>query len=294
MDRETRLDIIRRAYAKRVMAAAGVDDRRVEAAFAAVPREAFLSQGPWQVVRWNLATSRSDYVRTPSRDPVYLYDDVAVAIVPERALNNGVPSFLAALITGASPNPGEHAVHVGAGVGYYTAILAHLVGRRGRVTAIELDALLAERARKNLAAQRNVRVIQGDGAEVTFEPADVILVNAGATRPADAWLDGLAEGGRLILPLTTNQGFRGDETIPLERRGAVFRITRHGDGYAAERISAVAIFPCEGMRDPASEAALAAAFANGRVTEVRRLHRRDDVPEEDCWVRGPGWCLAYR
>jgi len=48
------------------------------------------------------------------------------------------------------------------------------------------------------------------------------------------------------------------------------------------------------MRDPASEAALAAVFANGRVTEVRRLHRRDDVPEEDCWVRGPGWCLAYR
>ena len=294
VDRETRLGIIRRAYAKRVMAAAGVDDRRVEAAFAAVKREDFLGRGPWQVVRWNLATSRSDYVRTPSRDPVYLYDDAAVAIMPERALNNGVPSFLAALITGASPNPGEHAVHIGAGVGYYTAILAHLVGRRGRVTAIELDALLAERARKNLAAQRNVRVIQGDGAEVTFEPADVILVNAGATRPADTWLDALAEGGRLILPLTTNQGFRGDATIPLERRGAVFRIARHSDEYAAERISAVAIFPCEGMRDAASEAALAAAFIKGGAEHVTRLYRHNEVPEEDCWVRGRGWCLAYR
>ena len=30
--------------------------------------------------------------------------------------------------------------------------------------------------------------------------ADVILVNAGATRPAERWLDGLRDGGRLILP----------------------------------------------------------------------------------------------
>jgi len=45
---------------------------------------------------------------------------------------------------------------------------------------------------------------------------------------------------------------------------------------------------------PPQLAALDAAFASGRVGEVRRLCRRDDVPEEDCWVRGPGWCLAYR
>jgi len=48
------------------------------------------------------------------------------------------------------------------------------------------------------------------------------------------------------------------------------------------------------MRDPESEAALTAAFEQGNGSEVRRFYRRDDVPEEDCWVRGPGWCLAYR
>ena len=32
----------------------------------------------------------------------------------------------------------------------------------------------------------------------------------------------------------------------------------------------------------------------GRVQEVTRLYGRDDVPEEDCWLRGMGWCLAYR
>jgi len=289
MDRESELAIVRRAYAKHVMAAAGVADRRVEAAFAAVRREHFLGPGPWPILRWGRG-----YEPTPSRDPVYLYDDVLVGIIPERNLNNGQPWLHAMLIASAAPRRGEHAVHIGAGVGYYTAILHRLVGRTGRVAAIEFDPGLAERTAANFAGQRNVRVAQGDGSQVAFDPAEIIYVNAGATRPADAWLDRLAEGGRLILPLTTNQGFQGPESIPIERRGAVFRIERHGDEFSARRISAVAIFPCEGMRDPQSEAALATAFEKGDGREVTRLYRRGDLPEEQCWLRAPGWCLAYR
>jgi len=284
MDRDSELLIVRRAYAKHITAAAGVADRRIEAAFAAVPREAFLGPGPWQIVRWDRR-----YVTTPSRNPVYLYDDVVVAILPERNLNNGQPSLHAELIAGAAPRPGEHAVHIGTGTGYYTAILARLVGRAGKVTAIEYDAGLAGRLAANFAGQRNVRVVQGNGALVPFEPADVIYVNAGATRPADAWLDGLAEGGRLILPLTDSGSLNRDV-----RHGAVFRITRQGEDFHAQRISAVAIFPCEGMRDATTEAALEAAFDSGRAGEVTRLYRRDDRPAGDCWVRGAGWCLAYR
>jgi len=289
MDRESELAIVRRAYAKQVMAAAGVADRRIEAAFAAVRREAFLGPGPWPIVRWGRG-----YMTTPSGDPVYLYADVLVGIIPERDLNNGLPSFLAALIASGGPCAGEHAVHIGAGIGYYTAIIAHLVGRAGRVTAIEYDPVLADRLAANFAGQRHVRVLEGDGARAEFATADVIFVNAGATRPADSWLDRLTEGGRLILPLTTDKGFHGSETIPLDRRGAVFRIARSGDEFRARWISPVAIFPCEGARDPASEAVLAAAFANGRWKEVTRLYRRGDLPEEQCWLRAPGWCLAYR
>src|SRR5260370_42407511 len=127
MDREAELEIIRHAYARQVMAAAEVSDSQVEAAFAAVRREDFLGAGPWQIVRWG-----GGYRTTPSRDPVYLYDDVVVAVVPSRNLNNGQPSFLAALIAGAAPRLGEHVVHVGAAVGSYTAILARLVGQSGR------------------------------------------------------------------------------------------------------------------------------------------------------------------
>ncbi len=289
MDRDSELAIVRRAYAKQIMAAAGISDRRVEAAFAAVPREHFLGRGPWPILRWGCF-----YVPTPSRNPVYLYADVLAGIIPERNLNNGQPSLHALLIANAAPRPGEHAVHIGAGVGYYTAILQRLVGRSGRVTAIEYDPGLAERTAANFAGQRNVLVIEGDGSQAAFDPAEIIYVNAGATRPADAWLDRLRDGGRLILPLTTNQGFQGSESIPIERRGAVFRIERQGDEFAARRISAVAIFPCEGVRDPESERALAAAFAKGDGREVTRLYRRGDLPEERCWLRAPDWCLAYR
>src|SRR5260370_39041982 len=98
MDRESELAIVRRAYAKHVMAAAGVADRRVEAAFAAVRREHFLGPGPWPILRWGRG-----YEPSPSRDPGYLYDDVLVGIIPERNLNNGHPSFLAALIASGGP-----------------------------------------------------------------------------------------------------------------------------------------------------------------------------------------------
>src|ERR1700760_1775223 len=225
MDRETELEIVRRAYAKRVMFAAGVRDRRVEAAFASVSREHFLGRGPWSILLWNRG-----YVPTPSRNPVYIYDDVLVGIVPERGLNNGQPSLHALLVASAAPRPGEHAVHVGAGLGYYTAILAHLVGRRGRVTAIEYDPALATKLAANFRAKPNVGCIHGDGTRVEFDIADVIYINTGATRPADIWLDRLADNGRLILPLTSKDGFRGvcngaDRTA---RRGVPDRAPRRG------------------------------------------------------------------
>ena len=161
------------------------------------------------------------------------------------------------------------------------------------MTAIELDSELATRARINLSASSNVRVICGNGATAPFDIADVIYVNAGATHPADVWLDGLAEGGRLILPLTTNRGFmRNHPPVAIERRGAVFRIERRSSEFLARWISAVAIFPCEGARDPLSEAALAEAFAKGGWQQVTGLCRSDDVPEDRCWLRAPGWCLT--
>ena len=286
---EADLGVVRRAYAKQILAIVGGSDPRLEAAYAAVRREDFVGSGPWQIFRWGAM-----YRPTPSADPVYLYTDDVVGLVPERQINNGQPSLHAHLLGYALPKAGEHVVHVGTGTGYYTAIMAQMVGEGGRVTGIEFDPELAARARANLASAANVTIVAGDGATVPFDAADVIYVNAGSTQPAPNWLDNLADGGRLILPLTTADGF-GNVRNPeaMLRSGAVFRITRHGEDFLAKWISPVAIFPCAGNRDETAERALAAAFAKGRFQEVARLYRHNDLPPEQCWLGGPGWCLAY-
>ena len=139
-----------------------------------------------------------------------------------------------------------------------------------------------------------MRALQGDGAQIEFDPADVIYVNAGATRPSDIWLDRLNDGGRLILPLTSDKGFgESPENIPIQRRGAVFGIKRRNNDFLAKWISAVAIFPCEGARDAESERALAAAFEKGGWERVTRLYRRGALRDEGCWLEGPDWVLAY-
>jgi protein-L-isoaspartate(D-aspartate) O-methyltransferase len=289
MDRQGELSIIRAAYAKQILAAASVvDNARLEAALSATRREDFLGAGPW----WMLRRFR-DYVTTPYADPVYLYTDDLVGILPEQRLNNGQPSLHAHLIHQAHPAAGEHVVHIGTGTGYYTAILAHMVGPSGRVTGIEVEPELAARAKTNFATYPNVAIVEGDGALVSFEPADVIYVNAGCTRPAENWLDRLADGGRLILPMTSDQGFSAKSLERIERAGAVFRIERRGKDYLAYWISGVAIFPCAGSRDEVSERALADAFAKGGWQKVTRLYRDQELPEERCWIRGSGWCLAY-
>lgn len=289
MDPQAELRIIRAAYAKQILAAANVVDPRVAAAFAAIPREDFVGPAPWMMLRG----FGQDYMPTPDADPVYLYTNDLVALLPERRLNNGQPSLHAHLMHRAAPANGEHVVHVGTGTGYYTALLAHLVGPSGRVTGIEYDPELAARARTNLAPYENVEIVAGDGTQVAFEPADVIYVNAGCTRPAARWLDGLAEGGRLILPLTSDAGFKGGTQEQVARSGAVFRVRRTDGAYQADWISPVAIIPCDGGRDEPSEQALAEAFARGGWQKVTRLYRGGGIPDERCWVRGDGWCLAY-
>jgi len=166
------LAIIRRAFGRQIAALAGVTDPRIEAAFASVPREQFLGLGPWQV----LSLLQSSYVSTPDADPLYLYTNSVCAIAPQKRLNNGEPSLYAKLFDELQPSPGDHAVHIGAGVGYYTALLAQLVGPSGRVTGSEYEPELAARARRNCSQYSNIEILQGDGTAIEFDTATVILV----------------------------------------------------------------------------------------------------------------------
>lgn len=84
------LATIRRAYARQMLAVAGIaGDPALEDAFAAVPRERFLGPPPWRVV----AAHGGGYRDLPSSDPVLAYQDINFALVAERGVNNGSPSL---------------------------------------------------------------------------------------------------------------------------------------------------------------------------------------------------------
>ena len=104
-------------------------------------------------------------VETPSADPALLYQNALVVLDRQKGINNGEPFLHAAWIGAVAPSPGETVTQVGAGGGYYTAILSMLVLPGGKVVAYELDAALAEAARQNLAPFENVTVVHENAVE---------------------------------------------------------------------------------------------------------------------------------
>ncbi len=289
------LDDLRSFYAEEIRAVANIQTEAIVAAFAKVPRENFLGAGPWLIANpdsWQMMSASTSlkgggsYRETEDADPRHLYHNVLVAIDPDRKLNNGQPSGLAMWIDALELRPGNRVLHVGCGVGYYTAIMAEVVGSSGHVIGVEVDAELAERARHNLAYLGHTEVVAGDGSEFNPGPCDAIFINAGATHPQPIWLDSLRSGGRLILPLT----FARDESS--SGGGFMLKVRREEQGYAARFISPVAIFSCTGARDEASNQRLREAMVKGTWGAVASLRREPHEATETCWLHGEGFCLS--
>jgi protein-L-isoaspartate(D-aspartate) O-methyltransferase len=277
------LEAVRRGYAEKLRAAAKLRSKALVEALARVPRERFLGPGPWLIVD-RVTPEGLRYISTPDADPKHVYADVLIAIDAGRGLNNGQPSGLASWIDALDLKAGEQAVHIGCGTGYYTAIMAEIVGRRGYVAGVEIDPELAQRAADNLSYLPQAHVFAG--AEVRLEPgsADVVFVNAGVTHPLPQWLDVLDIGGRLLIPLTASNGPEGFGA------GGMFLIRRTPAGFSAECVSGVAIFPCVGVRD----SSLNLELWKRRGTE-RQVHslRRDLHPQDTtCWLHTPYGCFS--
>jgi protein-L-isoaspartate(D-aspartate) O-methyltransferase len=274
----------RRCYAEELRFTAKVGSRVVVNAFATVPREHFFGPGPWRILS---PMALSEYWTTEDGDPRHLYHDVLIAIDEERRLNNGQPSLWARLYDQLRPSRGEHVMHIGAGTGYYSAILAEIVGPTGHVTAVEIDPDLAERARRNLAATwPQASVVRADGFRFRPDrPADVIIANAGVSHISTVWLDALAaENGRLLVPLTNAERWGG--SLIIERHGA--ETSRYPVRFAGQ----IGIIPCVGGRDPEAEQRLRAAIVRSWIGSVRSLRRAPEEPDETCWLRGEGWWLS--
>jgi protein-L-isoaspartate(D-aspartate) O-methyltransferase len=269
---------IRQFFAHLITANAGVPaGSELEAAFASTPREQFVGPPPWRVF-----TPRG-YIESASDDPSVLYQDVVVSLGTPAPLNNGQPTLHAFCIQALNLKKGEHVLHIGAGSGYYTTILARLVGETGSVGAYEIEPELAQRASANLAQLPQVKVHERSGTIAPLPACDAIYVNAGATAPLAVWLDALQPQGRLLFPLTGSSG-----------TGAMLLITRQTeDAYTARFLMQVSFVSCVGARDDATAKKLIKAFQNRNWSKVRTLYRNNET-DRSCWFAGEGWWLSTR
>jgi protein-L-isoaspartate(D-aspartate) O-methyltransferase len=254
------LDELREKYAGEITRAGWVTDPRIERAFAAIPREGFLTPPPWTFF------PPGGDEKTPTINPADLYDDVLVVLDGARGVNNGQPSLHAAWLAAVDPRHGDTAIHVGAGTGYYTAILAMLVLPGGRVVAYEVHEALASLARHHLQPFDHVELRAESAFGVELPPADVIYVNAGAVAPDPGWLRALKAGGRLIFPWQ-----------PRRPGGVALVVRREAGGFSAKPTMAVGFIPCVGA-EPRQARAWPAPEAVERTRSVWLEEQR--VPDE--------------
>jgi protein-L-isoaspartate(D-aspartate) O-methyltransferase len=275
----------RRFFAEEIRLAAHVQTPALIEAFARVRRENFLGPGPWKIASADVGMTGVVYTETADDDPCHVYHNVPIALDSARDLNNGQPGSLAHWIDALDLKGGERLFHLGCGVGYFTAIMADVVGKMGQVIASEVDVDLAARAAKNLAEYPNVKVHCGDGGALDPGECDAILINAGVTHPHPLWLDRLRPGGRMVLPLT----------VPMGRnlgKGVMARIVREPQGFSARAVTFVAIYSCASVRDAEFEALLGKAMVAGSLLKLRSIRRDVHEPDGTCAVHSKDFCLS--
>lgn len=279
------LATVRRRYAEHVCALAETEWPQLIRAFATVPRERFVGPGPWRIIGPTLQPAP-----TPDADPRHLYRNVLISLDEAKGLNNGQPQFWATLFARLAPRPGERAVHVGAGGGYYTAILAELVAWNGWVTGIEYEPDLAAAAAHNLADRPNVEVLAGDAHALVEGSADIIVASCGFDAVPVAWVRLLNDGGRLLIPLT------GGSHLPGIGLGAMLLVTRRGAVFDAEFVSGTMIYHDSAGRSDSATNRLVAAFGytSGQAFAPPKIAslRLDATPDDTCWLAGDGWWLS--
>jgi protein-L-isoaspartate(D-aspartate) O-methyltransferase len=276
------LEQCRHFYSEELRIVGGLESPDLVSAFARVPREQYLGAPPW---KFSSGSSLKQFSYRTTSSVCDVYHDVFVALRSEKFLNNGQPSMIARLIAALKLSPGKRVFHCGCGTGYYTAIMAEVVGSKGSVDAAEIDSALAEIAATNLMNYDHVKVLNRDGADVNPVSCDAILVNAGVTHPHPAWLDGLSEGGVLVLPLSVGRNLGVNDAM-------VLGITRRQDQFAAELLSIMTIYSSPSMRDAMLQSMLNDSFESHAMLRLKSVRKDDHEKIDTCIVHAPGFCLS--
>jgi protein-L-isoaspartate(D-aspartate) O-methyltransferase len=157
-------------------------DERVMAAMRRVPRHHFV----------------------PAPVAPFAYEDTPLPIGFDKTISQ--PFIVALMTDSVAPQPHETVLEIGTGLGYQTAILAELAGQIWSVEIIEEFATHAE-ALLQAHGCANVRIRVGDGSRGWPEhaPFDKILVSVASDRPPPALLEQLKQGGRMAIPLGSEE-----------------------------------------------------------------------------------------
>ena len=166
-----------------------------------------------------------------------------VPLVIGKDQTNSQPSTVAKMIDWLDPQPGQRVLDVGAGSGWTTGLLAHMVGEDGSVDGTERIEELLHFAEGNLAKYAFSQItLHHTPGEVGFSgraPYDRILVSAGTP---ENWLPELfdqlsPDGGIMLAPvvldMTTHADDKHNKQLWLVRRdGDEQTVLRQEDGYA--------------------------------------------------------------
>ncbi|MFP4116898.1 MAG: protein-L-isoaspartate(D-aspartate) O-methyltransferase [Candidatus Aenigmatarchaeota archaeon] len=116
------------------------------------------------------------------------------------------PSVVVKMTEYLEVEEGDKILEIGAGSGWQSAVLSHLVGEGGKVYTVEVVESLAEKARESLnkTGVGNVEVVVGDGSTGLEDhaPYDGIICTAVSSRIQEEWVEQLKVGGRIVSPVS--------------------------------------------------------------------------------------------
>jgi len=162
----------------------------------------FLKSGGWiRTARVEKAFRETDRQRfVPSELRAQAYADQPLPTGEGQTIS--APDVVALTLEALDARPGMKVLDVGSGSGYQAALLAHIVGKKGRVVAIERIPLLLNYAQQRVSA-KNVRFVLGDGSLGFKEeaPFDRVVVAAACPSFPKPLLEQLRVGGKIVAPV---------------------------------------------------------------------------------------------